>query len=128
MTAQLEHANVTVTDAHETAAWLGRVFGWQIRWEGASIYGGYSIHVGSDASYLALYTPPETTGGPADNSYKVRGGLNHLAVTVSNIEETEAKVKAEGFDPHNHADYEPGKRFYFDDADGIEFEVVSYAA
>ncbi|MEC7669548.1 MAG: VOC family protein, partial [Pseudomonadota bacterium] len=29
--------------------------------------------------------------------------------------------------PHNHADYEPGKRFYFDTPDGIEIEVVSYA-
>ncbi|MEM7190453.1 MAG: VOC family protein, partial [Pseudomonadota bacterium] len=24
-------------------------------------------------------------------------------------------------------DYEPGRRFYFADHDGIEFEVVSYA-
>ena len=31
-----------------------------------------------------------------------------------------------GYEPCNHADYDPGRRFYFDDEDGIEFEVVSY--
>ena len=31
-----------------------------------------------------------------------------------------------GFKPINHADYEPGRRFYFHDHDGIEYEVVSY--
>jgi glyoxylase I family protein len=35
-------------------------------------------------------------------------------------------VKAEGLEPFGHADYQPGRRFYFLDADGIEFEVVSY--
>ena len=53
-------------------------------------------------------------------------GLNHVGVVVDNIDSTEAKVKAAGYEPHNHADYEPGKRFYFDGPDGIEFEVVHY--
>ena len=39
----------------------------------------------------------------------------------------EAVVVAAGLEPFNHADYEPGRRFYFFDWDGIEFEVVSYA-
>ena len=33
----------------------------------------------------------------------------------------------EGYEPFSHADYEPGRRFYFLDRDGIEFEVISYA-
>ena len=41
--------------------------------------------------------------------------------------EVEAKIKALGYPTHSHADYEPGRRFYFDDENGIEFEVVSYA-
>ena len=32
-----------------------------------------------------------------------------------------------GLKPFNHADYEPGRRFYFFDWDHIEWEVVSYA-
>ncbi len=34
---------------------------------------------------------------------------------------------AHGLQPLGHDDYEPGRRFYFFDWDGIEFEVVSYA-
>ena len=33
--------------------------------------------------------------------------------------------RAAGFEPHSHADYEPGRRFYFRDHDSIEWEVVS---
>ncbi|HCK17946.1 MAG TPA: glyoxalase, partial [Thalassospira sp.] len=40
---------------------------------------------------------------------------------------TEAKIKADGIETFNHADYEPGRRFYFRDENDIEFEVVSYA-
>lgn len=36
-------------------------------------------------------------------------------------------VAANGFAPHKHQDYEPGKRFYFNGPDGVEYEVVSYA-
>jgi hypothetical protein len=36
-------------------------------------------------------------------------------------------VKAAGYTPFNHGDYEPGRRFYFDGPDNIEIEVVSYA-
>jgi catechol 2,3-dioxygenase-like lactoylglutathione lyase family enzyme len=53
--------------------------------------------------------------------------LNHVGVVVEDLDATEAKVRAAGFAPHSHADYEPGRRFYFHDRDGIEFEVVSYA-
>jgi hypothetical protein len=28
--------------------------------------------------------------------------------------------------PFSHDDYDPGRRFYFLDPDGIEYEVVSY--
>ena len=29
--------------------------------------------------------------------------------------------------PNSHQDYEPGRRFYFEDENGIEIEVISYA-
>jgi len=37
------------------------------------------------------------------------------------------RVIAAGLTPFSHGDYEPGRRFYFFDWDGIEFEIVSYA-
>ncbi|MEM6825043.1 MAG: VOC family protein [Pseudomonadota bacterium] len=124
--ARLEHVNVTVSNPQATAAWLARVFGWETRWEGQATGGGYTIHVGEDATYLAIYTPP---GDVSDRprSYGTKGGLNHWAVVVDDLDTIEARVRKEGFEPCNHGDYEPGRRFYFHDGDGIEIEVVSYA-
>ncbi len=124
--ARLEHLNFTVSDPHATAAWLGRVFGWRIRWEGAGMTTGYSVHVGEDDSYVALFRFEETQADAVD-SYRTKGGLNHWAVVVDDLDDTEKRVIAEGFVPKSHANYEPGRRFYFYDNDGIEVEVVEYA-
>ena len=122
---KLEHLNVTVSDPDRTAVMLINLFGWKIRWRGDAIHGGESIHVGSDDDYIAVYRlDPEAA--PIGDHYRRVGGLNHIGVVVDDIDAAEARVKALGFEPHSHADYEPGRRFYFDDADGIEFEVVSY--
>lgn len=124
--AILEHVNVTVKDPDQTAAILGELFGWQVRWHGASIHGGRTVHVGTSDQYLAVYSMAdsrvlETT------SYTQVGGLNHLGIVVADLDATERRVKAAGFTTFNHGDYDPGRRFYFRDNDGIEFEVVSYA-
>lgn len=126
MTGTLEHAHVTVTDNQATAAWLIAAFGWRIRWQG-DVTGGSTVHVGADDSYLALFTPEDGTQKGTIGQYRQRGGLNHLALTVPDLDATEARVRAAGFTPHHHADYAPGRRFYFFDDNGIEFEVVSYA-
>ena len=123
--ASLEHTNITVSDAKETAAWLSRVFGWHTRWEGLAKDDGYTVHVGNDDAYLAVYAAPETRKG-APNARTAIGGLNHVGIVVDDLVATEKRVIAEGFTPHSHADYEPGQRFYFDDKDGIEYEVVHY--
>lgn len=125
MTAILEHTNYTVADPDATAAWMCDLFGWHIRWSGASKDGGHSVHVGSADQYLALYSPGKPKP-PTDNNYTTIGGLNHIAVTVPDIDAMEKAVIAQGFTPENHGDYEPGKRFYFHDDNNIEYEVVSY--
>ncbi|MFA3917190.1 VOC family protein [Ruegeria hyattellae] len=125
MTATLEHTNFTVADPKATAAWMEAVFGWKIRWEGAAIDSGYTVHVGTGSSYLALYTPPRASPS-GERSYDVIGGLNHVGIVVEDLDAIEARVIKAGFTPKSHADYEPGKRFYFDDDNGVEFEVVSY--
>ena len=128
--AQLEHVNITVSDPQKTAKMLIDLFGWHIRWEGAAMAGaGYTVHVGTNDSYVAVYSgsDPEQTVPKADASYQTRGGLNHIGVVVNDLDAVEGKVRALGLTPHSHADYEPGKRFYFHDPDGVEIEVVSYA-
>ena len=122
---RLEHVNITVSDPESTATWLGSVFGWEVRWKGGSIHDGTSWHVGGKDDYVALYSPPKQTE-PAAESYFVHGGLNHVGVVVDDIDAAEVRVKDAGFTPFNHADYEPGRRFYFRDADAVEWEVVSY--
>lgn len=125
--AILEHANVTVSDPRATAEMLGRVFGWRIRWEGGARDDGCSIHVGGADSYLAIYRGKGDQAPRAD-SYSAVGGLNHVGVVVvEDLDAVEEKVRAEGYEPYSFGDYEPGRRFYFRDRDGIEIEVVSYA-
>ncbi|MEO0918920.1 MAG: VOC family protein [Pseudomonadota bacterium] len=125
MAARLEHLNMTVRDPKATAAWIERIFGWKVRWEGAGMKTGYTVHIGEQDTYVALFSYPETPA-PKAESYRTKGGLNHWAVVVDDLDEVEERVKAEGFVPINHADYEPGRRFYFHDAEGIEVEVVQY--
>ncbi len=122
----LEHVNITVSDNQATARMLSDLFGWHIRWQGNAISGGHSIHIGNDDQYIAIYTPPKTTE-PAHSNYIQNGGLNHVGVVVDDIDATERRVTEAGFTPINHADYEPGRRFYFHDGDDIEWEVVSYS-
>ncbi|MEM7508492.1 MAG: VOC family protein [Pseudomonadota bacterium] len=122
----LEHVNITVSDPDRTATMLCDLFGWRIRWRGDAKDGGQSIHVGSATDYIAVYSKGPASG-PGD-SYVTRGGLNHIGLLVEDIDAAEDRVRAAGYAPHSHADYEPGRRFYFRDEDDIEFEVVSYPA
>lgn len=82
--------------------------------------------MGTDEQYVALYTGPGGGQLPAEDNCRQLHGLNHIAVVVDDLDTVEAKVKAKGLEPMNHADYEPGRRFYSNDRDGIEYEVISY--
>ena len=125
MTAQLEHVNFCVPDARATARVLTGLFGWRTRWEGETQGNGYSVHVGTGDRYLALYSPGHAMQ-ENEAQYTRYGGLNHIGLVVDDLDAAEAKVRAAGYVPHTHADYEPGRRFYFDGPDGVEFELVSY--
>jgi len=124
--ARLEHVNITVSDPQRSAALMDTLFGWKIRWEGASMNNGYTVHVGDEDDYLAFYAPPKITKTDIDNGVTL-SGLNHVALVVDDLDATEARVLNAGLKTINHADYEPGRRFYFHDHDGIEYEIVSYA-
>lgn len=122
--AMIEHVNLTVSDPERSARLMEALFGWRVRWKGPARDGGRSIHVGNDIAYVALYTGPD--GMHAEARYPKGEPLNHVGVLVDDLDAVEQKVIAQGLDPFNHGDYEPGRRFYFFDPDGIEYEVVSY--
>ena len=124
MNARLEHVNITVADADASAALIERLFGWRVRWAGPAMNAGRTVHVGTDGQYLALYSsfdPEEAASWPKGMP------LNHVAIEVDDLDAVESKVAEAGLTPFAHGDYEPGRRFYFLDPNGIEFEVVSYA-
>lgn len=121
-TGFLEHANITVSDPERSSALLQRLCGWHERWRGPSQLGGWTIHVGNERDYLALYTRDDRPVGP----FAKGAPLNHVGLVVDDLAEAERLIVETGLVPFNHADYEPGRRFYFFDWDGIEFEIVSY--
>ena len=118
---QIEHANLSVTDPERSAKLFIDMLGWHERWRGQSKMGGDTIHVGDAKTYLALYTNENVAGNFAKGV-----PLNHIGVLVDDLDAAEQVVSEAGLEPFGHDDYDPGRRFYFFDWDGIEFEVVSY--
>jgi catechol 2,3-dioxygenase-like lactoylglutathione lyase family enzyme len=116
--------NVTVSNPERAARLMEELFGWQVRWKGPARDGGQTIHVGSKEHYLALYTGRDVAY-TADDFAKGQP-LNHVGIEVDDLDATEARVVAAGLKPFGHDNYDPGRRFYFLDPDGIEYEVVSY--
>ena len=123
-TPRIEHVNITVRDPERAARLMGDLFGWSVRWQGPALNGGHTVHVGSQDQYLALYTPRGSN--LTDDDFAKGRPLNHVGVEVDDIADLEARVVAAGLVPFSQDDYEPGRRFYFLDPDGIEYEVVSY--
>ncbi len=126
--AHLEHVNFTVENSAKTAKKLVDLFDWKIRWQGLSLSGGYTYHVGNDDFYLAVFNRKEGQEARNDgNPYDRIGRLNHIGIVVDDLEAIETRIKKAGYKTFSHGDYEPGRRFYFYDDDGIEFEIISYA-
>ena len=90
-TGFLEHVNITVSDPERSAVLLQQLCGWHERWRGPSQLGGWTIHVGSERDYLAVYTN-EGRGGPFAKGVP----LNHVGLVVDDLDAAEAVVKAAG--------------------------------
>src|SRR3546814_2118240 len=75
---QLEHVNITVTDPERSAKLFENLCGWHERWRGPSQLGGWTIHVGDETAYLAIYTNERAKG-----SYAKGVPLNHVGVLRS---------------------------------------------
>ena len=131
-TGFIEHVNLTVSQPERAAKLFQDLFGWHVRWQGPARDGGRVIHVGDGRNYLAVYAEPASQdrdweGGSGDRGWEKGVPLNHVGIQVDDLDAVEQKVVAAGLVPFSHGDYDPGRRFYFMDWDGIEFEIVSYA-
>ena len=121
---RIEHVNLAVKDARKSADLYEKVFGWHTRWEGEAMGGlGFTVHVGTDESYLALYSQQ----GWEPKADTRDAGFNHVGIVVADLDEIDRRLSDLGVRTFNHSSYEPGSRFYFlDPNDGFEVEVVSY--
>ena len=93
--ASLEHVNLTVRDPERSAALMTALFGWHERWRGPSQMGGWTIHVGDEKGYLALYTHGE---GDTPGRFGKGVPLNHVGIEVDDLDAVEAKAVAAGLD------------------------------
>ena len=121
--AHLEHVNIRVSDPDRTAALLTRLCGWHERWRGPSALGGWTIHLGTEYEYIALYQGDDTLTG----RFAKGQPLNHIGLVVADLDNAERILIEAGLKPFNHENYDPGSRFYVYDWDGIEWELISYA-
>lgn len=121
---KIEHVNITVKNAFETSKMLEFLFDWKIRWQGSAQLGGHTIHIGDETQYLAIWQPSEEN--PIKAKFQKGMPLNHIGIETDNLDLIEKRVREFGLSPFNFADYDPGKRFYFFDNDGIEYEIISY--
>lgn len=120
----IEHVNISVGNTKETAKMLGFLFDWKIRWQGAAQLGGYTIHIGDEAQYIAIWSVNEE--GEAPKKFQKGKPLNHIGIVTKDLDLIEKRVREYGLEPFSFQDYEPGRRFYFFDPDGIEYEIISY--
>ena len=119
----LEHINFTVSDLDRSLSFYGDLLDLKVRWQGTTNDGRPAAHLGDPRSYLALFQA--ASPGTTSVDYE-QVGLNHFGFVVDDLEAVRRRLGALGIEAHLEADYEPGRRLYFYDPDGIEVELVEY--
>ena len=121
---RLEHANITVENVDRSTEFYGRLFNFKVRWEGeASGTTGpvRAVHLGTENTYLSLFEADKPNAGKAD--YGVPG-VNHIGFEVEALDPYRARLEELGTEIHFEPEYDPGRRIYFFDPDGVEIELV----
>lgn len=120
----LEHVNMTVADVDRSVSFYRDLLGLEVRWRGKTSSGAEAAHVGDDRCYVALFEATEAAGSAGKDYGRV--GLNHFGFVVEDLDALRRRVDAAGITPHLEGDYDPGRRFYIYDPDGIELELAQY--
>lgn len=121
----LEHVNLTVASLERSIRFYQAVLRFDVRWKGHTKDGRPAAHVGDDRCYLALFEAEPGDSNEVVQDY-LKPGLNHFGFVVDDLDAAIGRLRAAGGSPHAEMDYEPGRRCYFMDPDGIEVELVAY--
>jgi len=119
----LEHVNMSVADLDQTIAFYEKLLGLKVRWRGTTPRGEPAAHIGDDRHYLALFEIGERERTEADYGQL---GLNHFGFVVDDLDASKQRLADLHVEPTMEADYEPGRRLYFLDPNGVEVELVQY--
>ncbi len=119
----IEHVNLTVSNLMRSVDFYRRLFGWSVRWQGATKDGTPAAHLGDERCYLALFEAPKPGRWSID--YEAVG-FNHFGMVVDDLDAMKRRLGELGVEHGDEQDYEPGRRVYFIDPDGIEVELVQY--
>jgi len=120
----LEHVNMSVANLDQTIGFYQDLLGLKVRWRGITPSGLNAAHIGDERNYLALFEIGEHERKRA--SYDELG-LNHFGFVVDDLDNAKRKLLALNVEPTMEADYEPGRRLYFLDPNGVEVELVQYS-
>ncbi len=120
---RIEHANITVNNLDTSIAFYLRLMGGRVRWEGRTAAGQRAAHLGDDRSYLSLFEATRAGRAPGDYSAV---GFNHLGFEVDDLDAYRATLGEMNVEIKGEESYDPGRRLYFYDPDGIEIELVQY--
>ncbi len=119
----LEHVNLTVSELDRSIEFYSALFGYRVRWRGRTSNGAEAAHVGDERCYLAFFQAERPDRVERDYG---EVGLNHFGFVVDDLDAFKRRLQALDVAPHSEQDYEPGRRLYFLDPDGIEVELVEY--
>ena len=98
------------------------VFGWRIRWQGPALESGFTLRIGTEAQYLALYCPADLQKTLSD-PHGFLGRLNHMGVCVRNLVACDARAKKKwGSHPVSMRYMNQGRGFIFEILTGLSMQ------
>lgn len=124
---RLDHANLCVHDVDAEIRFLLTAFpDFRIRHDAIDSLGRRWVHVGNDASYLALCEASADAQAPGP-PYSGRPGLNHLGFEIADTAALRTRLTAAGYQESTVPNSHPYRtRVYFYDPEGNDWEFVQY--
>jgi catechol 2,3-dioxygenase-like lactoylglutathione lyase family enzyme len=122
----LDHLNLTVRDFEETAAWYGRVFGFEVVEKETDAQGRPWGVLRSGDALLCIYEHPEFRfEGPDARRERRAHGINHFGLRISDRAAWERMMEREGIVPDGGTVSWPhSTAWYIEDPTGYEIEVA----